>query len=68
MNRSIIFIYTVHLELKDLDIVTTEKWKTEALQVTICANYVDLYNRSVDKTGIRFYEIERLTDTDILNH
>lgn len=53
----------VHIELRDMDIVTTEKWKTEALQVIAYANYIDIFKRDVDKTGVRFFELDRITDT-----
>ena len=35
-----------------------------AVHVTI--NYNDLFGRDIDKTGIRLYEVERFTDTSLI--
>ncbi len=56
----------VHIELINMKIITTEKWNTEALQVDAYANYNDLFGRDIDKTGIRLYEVERFTDTSLI--
>ena len=56
----------VHIELIDMKIITTEKWNTEALQVDAFANYNDMFGRDIDKTGTRLYEINRITDTKLI--
>ena len=56
----------VHIELINMKIITTEKWKTEALQVDAFANYTDMFGRDIDKTGTRIYEVNRITDTKLI--
>ena len=56
----------VHIELINMKIITTEKWNTEALQIDAYANYNDLFGRDIDKTGTRIYEVERFTDTQLI--
>ena len=56
----------VHVELCDIEIVTTNQWNTEAIIVTSHANYTDMFHRSVDKTNTRLYEVQRYTDTSLI--
>ena len=57
----------VHVELCDIEIVTTNKWNTEAVIVTSHAEYTDSFNRSINKNNTRLYEVERLTDTALID-
>ncbi len=56
----------VNVELGSIEIITTNKWNTEALIVTSSANYSDIYGRTIDKTNTRLYEIQRFTDTSLI--
>ena len=56
----------VHTELIDMSIITSEKWKTEALKVDVHANYTDMFGRDIDKVGTKLYEVERITDKQLI--
>ena len=56
----------VHIELIDMRLITSEKWKTEALKVDVHADYTDLYGRDINKTGTKLYEVERITDKQLI--
>ena len=51
----------VHIELKDMRILTDNKWKKEVLSIEIVASYLDIFQRPVDKVLKRVVEVERLT-------
>lgn len=60
-NRSVSSFNTtaLNLELASMTILTNNKWNNEVLFIQAYANYIDQYNKSIDKMVTRLVDLDR---------